>query len=440
MPKSLTDWLTYAATLTPNSIQLGLDRIARVAQKLGVSTFACPVITVAGTNGKGSCVAFLSSILQRAGYQVGAYTSPHLLIFHERIQINGTKVSDEELIATFEKVEQAREQIPLTYFELSTLVALILFQQASVDAVILEVGLGGRLDAVNCVESDVAIVTTIAMDHMDWLGNTREAIAREKAGIFRPRKPAICGDVDPPDSIYSAAAAIGAPLFCLDRDFIFEQTFGQTDSSWNWKFVRRIKDSLRSSAGPQNSLLSDQLNCIKNLPIPHLPIQNAATALMGLYCLQDRLPVTLDAFRQGLNEAFLPGRFQHFFQPCQIILDVAHNPAASQLLAERLRAEPCSGKTLAVVSILADKDISETLKPLLPLVNNWYIAGLDIPRGVSADTMGQHLRNLGVQDGVQHPSVLDAFNVAVNTCGAKDRIIVFGSFHTVEPVLKLLEA
>ena len=408
--KTLADWLTYAETLSPKSIQLGLERIVGVAQKLGVTTFACPVITVAGTNGKGSCVAFLSSILQRSGYRVGAYTSPHLLTFHERIQINSVNVGDEDLLAAFATVEQARGSVPLTYFELTTLVALILFQQASLDAVILEVGLGGRLDAVNCVESDLAIITTIAMDHMDWLGNTREAIAREKAGIFRPGKPAICGDIDPPDSIYEVAEAIGAILFPLSHsDFLWE----------------RVPEGRVRESG-------------EGIPL-HLPLQNAATALMGLDCLQGRLPVTLEAIRSGLREAFLPGRFQRFSKPCQIILDVAHNPAAAQLLAQRLQAELCSGKTLAVVSILADKDIPQTLAPLLPIVNNWYIAGLDIPRGASADTMGQHLRHLGIQDFVQQSNVLDAFKMAVNACGVKDRILVFGSFHTIEPVLRFLE-
>lgn len=439
MPKTLTDWLAYAETLTPNPIQLGLDRIAGVAQKLGVRTFVCPVITVAGTNGKGSCVAFLSSIFQRAGYRVGAYTSPHLLTFHERVRINGACVSDEELLAAFAVVERARGSVLLTFFEWTTLLALVLFQQAALDVIVLEVGLGGRLDAVNCVEPDVAIITTVAMDHMDWLGNTREAIAREKAGIFRSGKPAICGDVNPPDSIYEAAEAIGAPLFCMHRDFTLERVH----HFWEFATVVKLSDG-RGGAEAGGSPQATALNLMtdgwraKNLPIPHLPLQNAATALMGLHCLQNRLPVTLEAIQQGLCEAFLPGRFQHFSKPCPIILDVAHNPAAAHLLAERLQAEKCQGKTLAVVSILGDKDIPQTLAPLLPWVDNWYSAGLDVPRGISADTMAQHLRNLGIRDFVQRSCVLDAFKMAVSACGARDRVLVFGSFHTVEPVLRFL--
>ncbi len=447
----MQSWLTHIESIHPLAIELGLERVGKVARKLQVTEFDCPVITVAGTNGKGTCVAFLAEILQQAGYHVATYTSPHLLDFKERIQINGQPLAAADLLRAFAQVEQVREQTLLTYFEFTTLAALWVFkrirfpelppslQDAGIqptgtlkrpDAVILEVGLGGRLDAVNCVESDVAVITTIALDHQEWLGDTREAIGQEKAGIFRANKPAICGEVAPPGAIFAAAEAIGARLSCLNRDF----SYMQDAATWSWRTADRH---------------------LHALPIPHLPLQNAATALMALHCLHDRLPVSTAAICQGLSKAFVPGRFQKCLvvpagcrDPVdrdvkasrQIILDVAHNPAAAQYLANRLQAEPKLGKTLAVVSIFADKDIPNILAPLLPLVDEWYVAGLDdLPRGVPAASLAQHLSNLNVSHYTTHSTVLAAFTKAMSECEEQDSILVFGSFHTVAPVLAWLQ-
>ncbi len=414
MPKTLSQWLNYIETLHPLSIALGLDRVQKAAKKLGVIQFPCPVITVAGTNGKGSCVAFIESIYLAAGYRVGAYISPHLLRFNERIRINGIEVEDAALCRAFELVERARGTLSLTYFEFTTLAAFILFKEAQLEALVLEVGLGGRLDAVNVVDSDVAVVTTIALDHMDWLGENREEIAVEKAGIFRENKPAICGDVDPPASLFAVAADKQAELFCIEQQFDYQIN----SSSWRWH--------------------SDKQQLL-DLPFPQLPIQNAATALMAVECLQSRLAIDKTAIVQGLKNAYLPGRFQRLQKPVNLILDVAHNPAAAEFLAERLQKEPNSGRTLAVVSILADKDIPGTLRPLLNSVDAWFVGGLDVPRGMPANTLTDYLRQLGAKKWYPEEHIATAFDNALQTCQADDRIVVFGSFYTVASVLKSLQ-
>lgn len=402
MNPSLPKWLTYIETLHPKTIALGLERVRLVAEKLNLLTAHCPIITVAGTNGKGSCVAFLDAIAQAAGYQAGCYTSPHLLRFNERIRIASQPVDDAALLQAFEQVEAARAGTTLTYFEFTTLAALWLFQQADLDLIVLEVGLGGRLDAVNIIDSDVAIITSIALDHMDWLGETREAIGYEKAGIFRAGRPAICGDFDPPDSVFQVARDVDAHLYLAGRDFHL----------------------------PDEDTVS------------HLPLPSAACALMAMDCLKARLPVSPSAILQGLKAANLPARFQRtYYQHREVILDVAHNPAAAAYLAKRLAAEPARGKTCAVVSILADKDIPGTLQPLLPYVTDWFVAGLEAPRGANHEILVNHLQNLGVAAYHIHiaETVLTAFQCALQACEHQDRIVVFGSFHTVAPVLAFLK-
>ncbi len=407
---TLPEWLSYIETLHPQTIALGLERVQTVANRLGVRESSCPVVTVGGTNGKGSCVTFLAAILQAAGYKVGTYTSPHLLNFQERAQINGESIADQQWITALEQVEQARQYITLTYFEMTTLAALWLFRQAKLEVIILEVGLGGRLDAVNIVDADVAVITTVAMDHMEWLGNNRETIASEKAGIFRAGKPAICGDFNPPATLIEYAEKINAPLYCINRDFSYQKGL----TTWKW----------------QGTKIS-----YTQLPLPSLPLQNAATALMALECLTS-LGVSQPAITQGLVVANLPGRFQQFHHPINFILDVAHNPAAAELLAEQLQAQPVSGRTLGVVSILADKDIAGTLQPLLPCIDDWYVAGLGVTRGASADTMAMQLQQLGIKACNKAVSVTAAFYAAVAACGKSDRVIVFGSFYTVAEVLR----
>jgi dihydrofolate synthase/folylpolyglutamate synthase len=416
LKKSLAQWLSYIESLHHKTIELGLERVALVAQKLQVTTFDCPVITVAGTNGKGSCVAFLESIFSAAGLTAGAYTSPHLLRFNERIRIADQVVDDASLLQAFERVEAAREEITLTYFEFTTLAAFVLFKAAKLDVLVLEVGLGGRLDAVNIIDPDIAVVTKIALDHTDWLGDTREAIGYEKAGIFRAKKPAICGDTDPPASILQTACRLSAALYLTGVDFDCEI---QPPKSWAWRYQETV---------------------YTHLPLPHLPLPSASTALMAVHLLQDRLPVSVPAILQGLRQASLAGRFQRFNYPIETILDVAHNPDSAHYLAKRLGELPVSGKTYAVVGMLSDKDIEETLRPMLPLVNIWYVATLELPRGSTTKNMANCLEKLGVNayDIRLAESVAAAYEKAVKDADSSDRIVVFGSFHTVGPILNYL--
>lgn len=419
MKKKLSEWFSYIEGLHPQAIALGLDRVKAVSIRLGILSFACPVVIVGGTNGKGSCVAFLESILSQAGYSVGTYTSPHLLRFNERIRIVGEEVNDFLLFAAFTQVERARGSIELTYFEFTTLAALLLFQQANLDAVILEVGLGGRLDAVNSVEPDVSIITSIDLDHVEWLGSTREAIGYEKAGILRPYKPAVCGDVNPPKSVLETAKQLGSRLYCVQQDFNFE--IEKESCAWSWK--------------------SKQTH-YNHLPMPSLPVQNAATALMAIECLQPLLKVTETAVSSGLRKAFLPGRYQtKFISKIQFILDVAHNAAAAAYLAKQLIDHPVSGYTHAVVSILSDKDGVEILRPLIPIVKNWYLAGLDVPRGSSVEMIANYLHKLGVNAYYiyRSESILSTLQQAIGESKAEDRIVVFGSFYVVGPVLRYLQ-
>lgn len=455
MYHTLSDWLGYIETLHPKAIALGLDRVREVGEKLQVTHFRCPVITVGGTNGKGSCVAFLQSTLNAAGYQVGSYTSPHLLRFNERICFNGIMVDNTALVEAFQQVEQARAEIPLTYFEFTTLAALWLFQRANLDAIVLEVGLGGRLDAVNIVDADMAVITTVALDHMDWLGDTREAIGYEKVGIFRAGRPAVCGDVDPPATLLQAAADCNTHLYCINRDFSYNLDQGGSRTAPTKKPAESLKlDVGATRESPIESRASIAQHKVdhasnwswhcgttiyQNLPFPHLPLQNAVTALMALHCLSERLPVSRKAIEQGLQQAKLPGRFQEFHQPRWIILDVAHNPASAQLLAERLVSQPCGGKTYAVASMLGDKDILSSLQPLLPCVDQWFVGGLDVPRGVPAETIANYLQKLGVTAYHTHHTIPAAFDHALQVSQPLDRIVVFGSFHTVAAVLATLE-
>lgn len=404
----LSEWLNYIESLHPKNIVLGLERVALVARKLKLSPHNATVFTIAGTNGKGSSAAFLSAILQAANYRTAVYTSPHLLRFNERICINDIPVSDEVLVEAFEVIEKVRDDVPLTYFEFTTLAAFYIFQQTDVDVWILEVGLGGRLDAVNIIDPDVAMITTIAMDHMDWLGDDREQIGAEKAGIMRQDRPVVCGDSDPPNSLLRKAEQCVVPLFCVNRDFWYQVH----ETSWSFK----------------NERVS-----YANLPIPSLPVQNAATVLMALSL--SGLVYDDAAVEEGLVSAQLMGRFQEIFQPVHTILDVAHNPQSAEYLAKRLVEKLSLGKTHAVVGMLSDKDIINTLRPLLPCVDEWYVASLDVSRGESAKNIANYLRGLGVTAYDMNSSVLAAYRSAVEASSAPDRVLVFGSFYTVAEVL-----
>lgn len=404
---NLSDWLTYIENLHSKPMDLGLERLLQIPNIQTLTSFQCPVVTIGGTNGKGSNVAFLETILLRAGYRVGAYTSPHLLRYNERIRMNGQEVSDEALCLAFEKIDPMRGNTSLSFFEFTTLAALYLFQQTKLDVVLLEVGLGGRLDAVNIVDADIAIIASVALDHMQYLGDTREKIGQEKAGIMRKHCPVICGDSDIPNSIWQQAKKLNAPLYRKDSGFQYQKK-GDT---WSWQGQNKGFD---------------------HLPLLQLPMQNAATALMALELLVTKLPVNEATLRQGLAQACLPGRFQIIGQT---ILDVAHNPAAAELLAQQLLANPIpEGKYIAVIGMLTDKDIQQTLKPLAKLIDQWYIGNLNVPRGAKASLLAKALASQGISAYHCFNTVENAYSQALANANKQDRIIVFGSFHTVAAV------
>ena len=418
-PTTLAEWLAYLETLHPKAIALGLERVKSVAARLDV-TPACPVITVAGTNGKGSTCALLEQMLRADGYRVAMYTSPHLLRYNERVRIQGMEASDAALCEAFAAVEAARAGTPLTYFEFGTLGALWLFAREPRDALILEVGLGGRLDAVNIVDPDVAVVTTIAIDHVDYLGGTREEIGREKAGIFRAGKPAICADRDPPASLIAHAAAIGATLIRIERDYGYKVQGAQWDY---W--------------GPGGGR--------HGLPHPALrgnyQLANASTALCAADALRDRLPLSMGAVRAALVGIEWPARFQVLPGRPVTVLDVAHNPQAARAFADNLGAMGFHPRTIAVFGILSDKDIDAVIAPLLRRVDRWEVATLPPPRGASAQLLRQRLQDAGVApDAVrEHVDAAAAYGAAREEAAEADRIIVFGSFLTVAAVLAAKE-
>lgn len=407
---NLEAWLQQIESLHSKSIDLGLERIAAVAEKLGITQFTCPMITVGGTNGKGSCVKFLESILSLQGYSVATYTSPHLISFNERIRINNQNVADTQLIEAFEKVDQVRGVESLTFFEFTTLAALWLFQHSSLDVVILEVGLGGRLDAVNIIDADIAIVASVDFDHMDWLGTTREEIGFEKAGIFRNNHYAVVGDLDPPNTLLDYAATLNTQLFRRGKDFDYQEE-GQ-----DWTFSTLTKKYTK-------------------LPLPNLPIQNAATSLMALELLAEELPVSETAIKQGLAIATLAGRFQRVANPA-CVLDVAHNEASAKLLAEQCRRLNHQGRVLAVVGMLADKDIVRTLQPLQSLVTEWYFGSLHESRGAPSSLLASSLEGVANRRCNTYDCVAKAYEAACLDQTDQDLIVVFGSFYTVAEVLK----
>lgn len=419
---TLDEWLVWQETLHPSAIDLGLERIRPVLLRLGLQRPPCAVITVGGTNGKGSSVAMLDAILRAAGYRVGAYTSPHLLRYNERICLDGTPVDDATLCAAFERIDQARQDTSLTYFEFGTLAAFSIFTAAPLDVVILEVGMGGRLDAVNLWDADVALVTTIGIDHTAWLGNTREEIAFEKAGIFRAGRPAVCGDPDPPHTLLQHADAVGAPLYRFGRDFGYGIDTAN-DGSWSWWSVTQRRHALPHPAlrGP-------------------FQLQNAAGVLMVLELLTQILPVNQGDIRQGLSAVQLPGRFQVLPGTPLRILDVAHNPHGAQVLAQSLRTQPCEGQTHAVMSMLADKDIEGVISVMHDVIDVWHVAGLDVPRGLSGAQLAERLQAVGIVSMHAHPSITAAYQQAVQLVdqAAAGRVVVFGSFYTVAEILDTL--
>lgn len=404
----LGTWLSYLEHLHTKTIDLGLARVSEVAARMGVLKPAPFVFTVAGTNGKGTTCRTLESVLTAAGYKVGVYSSPHLVRYTERVRVEGKELAESAHTASFAEIEKARAEISLTYFEFGTLSALWLFKQAQLDVIILEVGLGGRLDATNIVDADVAVVTSIALDHTDWLGPDRESIGREKAGVFRGGKPAVVGEPDMPQSIADVANEKGAQL--LRRDVNWHYTVHDAD----WTF----KDA------------DGELN---GLPLPQVPQPNAATALAALRA--SGLAVSETAIRDGIKNAILPGRFQIVSDSPRLILDVAHNPHAAAWLAERLKMQPARGRTLAVIGMLHDKDIAGTLACLSEVVDNWYCAPLEGPRGATAEQLVEHLR-----EGAVYATVAQAWHAAMAEARPEDTVLVCGSFHTVAHVMEEMDA
>jgi dihydrofolate synthase / folylpolyglutamate synthase len=413
MPRfeTLAQWLRWQETLHPRKIDLDLVRVNAVAARMGRAPPARVVITVGGTNGKGSCVAMLDAILRAAGYRVGCYTSPHLLRYNERIRIAGREIDDDSLCAAFQGVDDARGETTLSYFEFGTLAALRLFAGASLDVALLEVGLGGRLDAVNIVDPDVAMVTAIGIDHVEWLGNDHESIAREKAGIFRSARPAISCETAPPASLVQSAREIGALWYGLGEQYNFELH----GDSWEW-----IGPSARYAALPLPALVG-----------PH-QLANGSGVLMALELLRGRLPVGITAIREGLMRVALPGRCQFIPGAVARVLDVSHNPHGAVRLAEVLGLSPCAGRTHLVLGMLADKDVDGFVAALSPVVDLWYPAGLDNARGLSADGLSQRMRGLVPEERMHCcVDVVAACREARENAVAGDRIVVCGSFFTV---------
>jgi dihydrofolate synthase / folylpolyglutamate synthase len=423
---TLDAWLTHLESAHPVGIDMGLTRIGKVRDALKLS-FDCPVITVGGTNGKGSTCAILETILLRAGYRVGCHTSPHLLTFNERARVNGAVASDADLLPHFEAVEAARlslaEPVSLTYFEFTALAIMRLFAASGLDAVILEVGLGGRLDAVNILDTDCAIITSIDIDHTEYLGDTREKIGFEKAGIFRPGKPAICADPVPPQTLIDHAEAIGADLWLFGRDFRYEGQAGSERQQWNY-----IGRTLRRSALAYPALRGAN------------QLINTSAALAGLEALRDRLPVSAQDIRLGLANVELAGRFQVLPGKPSIVLDVGHNPHAAAVLAQNLGNMGYFPYTYAVFGAMHDKDIAGVVEHLKGEIDHWCVTDLPSPRAATAQDLETVLRESGVADGAdssvtRYVSPAEAFQDALKRATENDRIVVFGSFHTVGGVM-----
>ncbi|MCY1495762.1 Dihydrofolate synthase/folylpolyglutamate synthase [compost metagenome] len=420
MPSTLADWLSYLEQLHPVAIDMGLERSREVARRLGLGRPAERVITVTGTNGKGSTCAFLASLLREQGLRVGVYSSPHLLRYNERVTVDGVEASDDELCQAFAAVESARGEVSLTYFEMGTLAAFWLFERAGLDAAVLEVGLGGRLDAVNLVDADLALITSIGLDHAEWLGDSRDSVAFEKAGILRQGRPALCGDLDPPQPLLDQVAALATPFYLRGRDY----DLAVSEQGWHWYG--------RDRQGRQLEL--------HDLQLLDLPMENAALALQAFALLDlpwqgERLDATLTATRVAgrLERRALAWRGKAL----TLLLDVGHNPHAAQYLAGRLAARPLAGRRLAVFGLLADKDLCGVLAPLLDQVQDWAVAPLPTLRTRSAAELEAALLNVGASV-TAYPDVAAAIVAQCERAAAGDEILLFGSFYCVAEALEWL--
>ncbi|MDZ4099540.1 MAG: bifunctional tetrahydrofolate synthase/dihydrofolate synthase [Methylophilaceae bacterium] len=416
MPADLAGWLQYIEALHPKSISMGLDRVLEVKNRLGLNP-DFPIIMVGGTNGKGSACAMLENIYHQAGYRVATYSSPHLLRYNERVRINIEEVSDDILVEAFSAVEHARQDTQLTYFEFGTLAAIWCFIQQNVEIGILEVGLGGRLDAVNVFEPDCTIVTTIDIDHIDFLGYSRESIGFEKAGIFRKNIAAICGDLNPPNTLINYALEVGADLRLLNHDF----SVTRHQDTWDFNSVMSIKD----------------------LPLPALvgdfQLQNAACALAALEVMQAKLPVDRAHIAAGLSTVKLAGRFQTVGKSPTVILDVTHNPHAAEALAHNLRQNKIDGKTIAVFAMLADKDVAGVIGAVMPEIDAWYLSSVAHGRAATTTQLVEIFKKSDVKQAFRcFENLTSAYEQACLDASKTDRIIVFGSFFTVAEVMQFL--
>lgn len=410
---TLTEWLSYLENIHSQEIDLGLSRIAKVAQRLSVNLQGSTVITVAGTNGKGTTCAFLENALLAQGKSCAVYSSPHIERFNERLRINRQEINDQPLIEAFEAIERARADITLTYYEYTTLAAFLILMEEQPDIIILEVGLGGRLDATNLIDADIGVITTIDLDHQAFLGDTRELIAIEKAGILRANKPAVIGVIDPPTTLLDHTNALKTDSYYRDVDFCVNSA---TDSSWQWQFEKY---------------------CFTALKQTHIPQDNVATALAVLALLAQPLSLLLDqAFiNEVIDQTKVAGRTEKFHQNCDIILDVGHNPQAARYLASQLTKMSYT-KVHAVLGMLTDKDARHTIEPLLPYVQQWYLGSLAVPRGCSAEMLASNFvaehKHVNCFDNVSQ-----AFKMAQQNAESSDLILVFGSFYTVAEIRRL---
>lgn len=413
---SLNAWLSWLEGYHPRSIDLGLERAVTVFKALNPQGSKPPTIIVAGTNGKGSSIAFLEAIYRAEGYRVGAYTSPHILRYNERIRIEGQAVSDRVICQAFERIDTVRDKVSLSYFEFGTLAALDIFSRANLDIQLLEVGLGGRLDAVNIIDGDVTLVTNICIDHIDWLGETREAIGHEKAGVFRTAIPAIVGDTEPPSSLLECARAIQAPLFCIDQEFGYKI---HKDGRWDW--------FSEVSNQPDESI------AYSYLPAPALKGKhqygNAASVLMAIQKMQNVLPVSEASIHQGLKSTRLNGRFQLIEGDIPVLLDVAHNPQAVSALLSYLKDTFPDKRIIAVFSMMKDKDISAVIEIIKPVISHWYFAPLSISRAANESFAQECFAQCKIKNvTLSAKNSNEAFNLATNNAQTGDLILVFGSF------------
>ncbi len=419
--RSLPEWLHYLEQLHPTAIDMGLDRCREVANRLALTRPAPLVVTVTGTNGKGSTCAFLAQMLAVQGKRVGVYSSPHLLRYNERVRIDGVEATDQALCSAFEAVERARGDISLTYFEMGTLAAFWLFERAGLDAAVLEVGLGGRLDAVNLIDADVAVVTNIGLDHAEWLGDTRDSVAYEKAGIFRAGRPAVCGDPLPPGSLTKVACQLQVPLRVRGHDFELVKDRG----CWHWQGQTSTGEALE----------------LRDIPILVLPLENAALALQAFALLGavwqpqqliEALTTTRVNGRMDRRTVTWEGR------RLSVVLDVGHNPHAAAYLAQQLQLQPKQGRRIAVFGLLADKDLNGVLEPLLPVFDSWAVSTLPTPRSRSADALSEALMERGASVTI-YSGVAKALDRECGRADEEDELVVFGSFYCVAEALDWLE-